>query len=134
MGVRKKILLVDDDLDTIKFLTFNFIREGYNVVSTSNGYEGIAIAEEIKPDIIISEIFLPGTNGIEMCRIIRSKEGFQTLPIIILSVSGDELHYLSAMFAGAHHYEMKPAKFSYLHERVLIALAEEVTVGALCSA
>ena len=124
MDLRKKILLVDDDADTIEFLTYNFQKSGFAIVSARDGNEGIEVAKETNPDIIIADVMMPQLNGIEMCRRIKHEKKFESLPFIFLSASGNENHFLSAMLAGTNYYEMKPIHFFHLRERVREVLGD----------
>ena len=70
----KKILLVDDESDILDFLSFNLSSAGYDVKTASNGEEGIRIANEFEPDLILLDMMMPEMDGIETCEKIRESE------------------------------------------------------------
>ena len=75
-----KILIVDDDIDTLKLVGLMLERQGYNIVVASNGKLGISKATEEKPDLILLDVMLPGVDGTTICREIRT---FSDVAIIL---------------------------------------------------
>ena len=67
----EKILVVDDEISLQETLDYNLKKQGYEVVTTGDGMDAIALAREVKPDLIILDIMLPGLDGLEVCRILR---------------------------------------------------------------
>jgi two-component system alkaline phosphatase synthesis response regulator PhoP len=118
MNVKRKILIVDDEPDIIEFLSYNFRKKGYEVVTANNGSNGIKSALSELPDIIISDILMPEMNGITMCRNLRILPGFDKIPVIFLSAVNDDYRVLSAMDAGADHYVSKPIRIEILGNMV----------------
>jgi two-component system alkaline phosphatase synthesis response regulator PhoP len=114
MNTSKKILLVDDEPDILEFLSYNFRKEGFNVVTAINGIEGIKKAEIELPQIIISDILMPELNGIEMCKAIREIPKLKLIPFLFLTAVNDDYKVLYAMLSGADQYVSKPIKFKYL--------------------
>ncbi len=76
-----KIILVDDDRITLSILHKVLSKAGYKVYPTTNGEEGLKLAESIHPDLVISDVLLPKTDGLELCRILLSKN----IPVILIS-------------------------------------------------
>ena len=107
-GINKSILLVDDEKDILDFLSYNFSKKGFDVHTAANAMEGIEMANEFNPDIIIADIRMPVTNGIEMCRIIKKNELTKDIPVLFLTADSDEYLALSAHYAGGVQYINKP--------------------------
>ena len=110
----KKILLVDDEPDILEFLSYNFRKEGFQVVTAINGLEGIKKAEVELPQLIISDILMPELDGIEMCKSIREMAELKCTPFLFLTAVNDDYKVLYAMLSGADQYVSKPIKFKYL--------------------
>jgi two-component system alkaline phosphatase synthesis response regulator PhoP len=113
----KKILLVDDEKDIVEFLDYNLRQEGFNVITA---YDGLETLEKIKenPDLIILDIMMPGMDGFEVCRRIRSMNGFQRTPIIFLTAKSGEVDEIKGLELGASDYIQKPISPRKLIARV----------------
>ncbi len=109
-----KILIVDDEPDILEFLSYNFRKKDFLVITANDGKEGIARAEVEYPDLIISDILMPQMDGIEMCEKIRSNTKFNATPFIFLTAVNDDYKVLYAMTSGANQFVSKPIKFEYL--------------------
>lgn len=117
----KKILLIDDEPDILEFLSYNFKKNGFVVSIANDGREGIEQAEATLPDIIVSDILMPGVSGIEMCKLLRNKPAFKDIPIIFLTAVNDDYQVMHAMLSGGDQYVAKPVRFDYL-----LALVKEI--------
>ncbi len=113
----KKILLVDDEPDIIEFLGYNLNREGFEVVSATDGIEALEKMSE-KPDLIILDIMMPNMDGFEVCKRIRSKESYKNIPIIFLTAKSSELDEIQGLELGATDYIKKPISPKKLIARV----------------
>ena len=103
----KKILVVEDTLDTRQMLHHYLKGEGYDVVTAADGREGLYMANAEKPDLIITDINMPEINGLELIRQLRTQPEFEDLPIIALTAYGiDERD--NAIRAGASRAADKP--------------------------
>lgn len=87
MKTKQKILVVDDDLDILSVVTISLKDKGYEVEGTLNGDETIKRVEEFKPDLIIMDIYLSGTNGKEICKKLKQTKKTRSIPIILISAS-----------------------------------------------
>ena len=119
-----KVLTIDDDSSMTELLGGLLHNHGMDVFSCNSGADGINLARKHNPDIIIVDLLLPGTNGWEVCKALRT---FTNAPIAILSALDDPTTISSALDAGADDYMTKP-----ISTRVLIAhiknLARRYTV------
>lgn len=104
---KHQILLVEDDLDTLDYLEKN-LSEEFRVIKTSNGNEALTIAQEINPDIVISDVVIPGLAGDELCRILKSSEATSHIPVILLTAMAAREAVVHGLEAGANDYIIKP--------------------------
>jgi two-component system phosphate regulon response regulator PhoB len=129
---RPKLLLVEDDASLRELLTWNFEREEFDVVSTSDGDEALLLAEESPPDIVILDWMIEGVSGIEVCRRLRRRPGTANVPIIMLTARGEEADRIRGLETGADDYVTKPfsprelvARVGAVLRRVRPALASQ---------
>ncbi len=104
----KKILIVDDDPNIIRSLTFVLGKGGYNTSSATNGEEALAKVRELKPDLIFLDIMMPKKNGYEVCQEIRSAPDLNGIYIIMLSAKGQEADKTKGLSLGANEFMTKP--------------------------
>ena len=125
MALQQKILLVDDEPDILEFLSYNFRKKEFNVITANNGLEGITKAQTEMPDIIVSDIMMPTMNGIELCKYVRNNSGTTLTPFIFLTALNDDYKVLHAMLSGADEFVTKPIRFEYLLAIVNRVIAEK---------
>ena len=101
-----KILVVEDTFDTRKLVKTMLTLEGYTVFEAADGKEGLEQAQWPHPDMILTDIRMPGMDGIEMVMRLREDESFTKTPILVLSAFGDEI--TQAINAGANGALLKP--------------------------
>jgi DNA-binding response OmpR family regulator len=106
-----KALIVDDDPAMIELLSLLLRSYGLDVISASDGQQGLQLARDEKVDIIMLDLMMPGTDGWQVCKTIRS---FSKVPIIVLSALDDPAIISSALDAGADDYMVKPVPSSVL--------------------
>ena len=82
---KKTILIVDDETDLLKLLNERLTNKGYSVITADNGDDGIRLAREKKPDLIILDILMPGISGTEVAQTLKGEPGTKTMPIIFLT-------------------------------------------------
>ncbi len=104
----KKILIIDDTDLMVKIISDILIQAGYEVVSATNGYDGIQKVREEKPDLILLDVVMPDIDGFEVCRILRDDDSNNLTPIIILTAQDNEDDKLSGLELGADDYIIKP--------------------------
>jgi CheY-like chemotaxis protein len=119
----KKILVVEDNLDTRELIHLHLTTEGFTVVTASNGREGLYLAAAEHPDLIITDISMPEIDGLELVRQLRTQSEFESLPILVLTAFGaDQMD--QAIKAGANRALNKPVHFDGLIDDVRELLAE----------
>lgn len=103
-----KILIVDDEPTNVKILTVCFQKEGFQVVSATNGAEGFALARTEHPDLILLDIMMPGENGFETCAKLKDDHATMDTPVIFLSAMDDVKNKIEGLSIGAVDYITKP--------------------------
>ncbi|MCC6748817.1 MAG: response regulator transcription factor [Deltaproteobacteria bacterium] len=112
----KKVLVIEDEPDMVRGLRDAMQFEGFVVLSACTGIEGIALAKQERPDLVILDLMLPDLNGYRACEEIR--RGNQQVPIIILSARGQEADKIRGLEAGADDYVTKPFSVGELLARI----------------
>ena len=115
MGERSRILVVDDETQITRVLKTTLNSQGYEVKSASDGESALNLALDWIPDLIVTDLSMPGMSGIELCRLVRERS---QVPIIVLSVRGEEKTKIEALDAGADDYVTKPFSVNELLARV----------------
>jgi DNA-binding response OmpR family regulator len=108
MTTKQRVLVIDDDPAALRLTGYIFQRAGYEVHEAANGTEGLAKAEEVKPDLVILDVMMPDVSGLEVCQQLRDRSGTAELPIIMLSAKGQVDDKISGFQAGADDYVPKP--------------------------
>jgi two-component system alkaline phosphatase synthesis response regulator PhoP len=119
MSIEKtKILLVDDEPDILEFISYNLIKEGFEVFTCNNGKEAIKIAQQEHPTLIILDVMMPDLDGIETCRVIRETPELKDVLIAFLTARNEDYSQIAGFDAGADDYINKPIKPRVLVSRV----------------
>ena len=113
-----KILIVDDELDILDFLSYNLKKEGFDVTTAANGKDALILAAQIKPNLIILDIMMPELDGIEVCRRLRAKAEFNETIIAFLTARDEDLSQIIALDVGGDDFIAKPIKPQVLVSRV----------------
>ena len=106
----KKILIVDDEPDIIEFLTYNLKKEGFDVISATNGKEGLEKARKEIPDLVVLDIMMPQMDGVEVCRRLREDASFDSTLIAFLTAREEDYIEIKALEEGGDDYITKPLK------------------------
>src|SRR5918998_2722106 len=104
----RKMLLADDSITIQKVVDLTFADEGMQVTTVSNGEQAIQKLEEIAPDIVLADVFMPGRNGYEVCEYIKRDERFRHIPVMLLVGSFEPFDEAEARRVGADDYLTKP--------------------------
>ncbi len=110
-----KILLVEDEAVLAETLRYNLQREGYEVLTASDGVQALDLARHAKPDLMVLDVMLPRLDGFTVCRILRKES---TLPILMLTARQDEVDRIAGLELGADDYVVKPFSLGELLARV----------------
>ena len=115
---KKKVLIADDEQDILEIISYNLLKEGYEIFTAKDGLEAIEKAAQVKPDLIILDIMMPKKTGIEVCEILRSQPTFHDTLIIFLTALSDEASQVKGLELGADDYINKPISPKVLVSRV----------------
>lgn len=113
------LLLVDDEPQITRVLRTSCSAHGYTVDVADNGHSALIAFEQLRPDLVVTDLSMPGMSGVELCRAIRNRS---TVPIIVLSVRDQEKVKVQALDAGADDYVTKPFQMEELLARIRSAL------------
>ena len=104
----KKILIVDDEADIIEILQFMLEANGYECVTAMDGEEGLKLAREISPDLIILDVMMPKINGYKISRLLKYDNKYKNIPIIMVTARSQEQDKLIGEETGVNEYISKP--------------------------
>ena len=125
----KNIIVVEDDLDIMELISFNLANEGHQVFEANDGEVGIDKARNNNPDLILLDLMLPGIQGLDVCRIIKSDQETKEIPIIMVTALGQEEDIVKGLETGADDYITKPFSIKVLIARVNAVLKRSNEVG-----
>ncbi len=114
-----KLLIVDDEPEIGELLTYNFRKKGFDVMTASNGITGLKALEKFTPDLIILDIMMPYSEGIEMCRQVKKQLRFSLTPVLFLSATSNQYLIRSAIKAGGKKLISKPIHMNDLIREVV---------------
>jgi DNA-binding response OmpR family regulator len=126
---KKRILVVDDEVDFVKMLQARLRIEGYEVLTAEDGIKGIQVARKEKPDLIILDIMMPGLDGHSVCDMLKKSALTWSIPVIYLTAKTGHADELLAMEKGAKYYLTKPYNPAMLMEMIKSALIENDSTG-----
>jgi two-component system alkaline phosphatase synthesis response regulator PhoP len=115
----KRVLVVDDDAKTVELVKLYLKRDGYRVLTAYDGIEALRLAREGHPDLIVLDLMLPGIDGLEVCRTLRSESD---VPVIMLTAKTTDQDKLVGLDLGADDYVTKPFSPRELAARVRAVL------------
>lgn len=113
---KQQILVVDDERDIQELVSYNLIKNGYQVTTVATGEEAITRARSDLPDLVVLDLMLPGVDGLDVCKALKNDPKTAHLPVIMLTAKGEEVDVVTGLEVGADDYITKP--FS---PRVLVA-------------
>ena len=116
----KKIVLIEDDSDLFSLLKYNLEKEGFQLVGSQTGKGALELCRRERPDLIILDIMLPDSDGIEICKGIRSRQDLAHIPVIFLTARASETDRILGLELGANDYIVKPFFIRELIARIKI--------------
>ncbi len=124
---RASVLIVEDN-DELRSFTQRILSPSYNVLLASNGQEGLQVAKQHWPDLIITDVMMPIMDGIEMIKHIKEDDDIYAIPIIVLSAKADMSDCIEAVQMGVDDYVTKPFSTNYLKARVSALIARHANL------
>ncbi len=119
---KKKVLIVEDDADIAATVEYNLQQEGYEVRVVEDGRNAFPVAKSFQPDIVLLDVMLPGMDGFEICRKIKSDERTSGIPVVMLTVKAGEVDVVLGLELGADDYIAKPFSVRVLMARIKTVL------------
>ncbi|MGG7097577.1 response regulator transcription factor [Clostridium sardiniense] len=127
---QEKILIVDDEEHILELLKFNIKNAGYEVITANNGLDGVKLAKEEKPDLVLLDLMLPGMDGYDVCKEIKKNKETNNTAIIMLTAKGEELDKILGLELGADDYMTKPFSIRELLARVKAVLRRSINTNS----
>ena len=115
---KENILIVDDEEDVLELLRFNLEKDGYKTETAVSGEEALKKAKAKRPDLIILDLMLPGIDGLEVCKKLKSDTKTENIPVIMLTAKSEESDIITGLELGAQDYITKPFSPKVLIARV----------------
>lgn len=122
MSDKQTILVVDDEQDLLDLIEYNLKKEGFDVLKAEDGKEGIAVAREHLPSLVLLDIMMPKMDGLEVVEIMRNDDKLKHIPIIFLTARGDEKTEVEGLNKGGDDYITKPISTTKLISRIKAVL------------
>jgi PleD family two-component response regulator len=116
-ALRRKVLLVDDST-TALVMEEVLLRSQFEIVKATSGAQALELAANVKPDLILLDVVMPGMDGFETCRRLRSLDATRTTPILMVSTRGQPENVAAASAAGASGYVTKPIVARHLRSKI----------------
>ncbi len=116
------ILVVDDEQDILDLVEYNLIKQGYEVLTSDNGRDGIQMAKKHRPGLILLDIMMPRMDGHQVCQNLKQDPELRDIPIIFLTARSDEQSEVRGLEEGADDYLSKPISIAKLMSRIKAVL------------
>ena len=126
----KKIMLtLDDEEHILDLLEYNLEKNGYEVLRAETGEKGLTVLKNMQVDLVLLDYMLPGMDGIEVLKAIRSTKGLESLPVLMLTAKGEEFDKVLGLEMGADDYLVKPFSMRELGARIRAILRRMDPLG-----
>jgi len=119
---KKKILVVDDEVNIVELIKMNLEASGYDVIEAYTGMEAITKTNSFIPDLILLDLMLPDIDGMQLCQMLRLNEKTKDIPIIMITAKSEETDKVQGLHMGADDYITKPFGIRELEARVATVL------------
>ena len=125
------VLVVDDEKDILELIRYNLQKEGYRVTTVTTGEEGLQKTRELKPDVLVLDLMLPGLDGLSVCNRLKRVETTRAVPVIMLTAKAEDSDVVTGLEIGADDYVTKPFSPKVLTARIRAVLRRTVESDAL---
>ncbi|MCS7259787.1 MAG: diguanylate cyclase [Anaerolineae bacterium] len=122
MTEKARVLVVDDDPDMVRLLKYALCKDGYHVAVATNGADALRQALELRPQVVITDLMMPGIDGTALCRELKSNPDLHPVYVIILTARDERESYVANLESGADDYIVKPAALHELRARIEVGL------------
>ena len=127
----KPLILIVEDNEDFRFYLKDNLKQSYTVIEASTGEEGWDKALAQRPALIVTDIMMPGLNGLDFCRMVKSDQRVSHTPVILLTARSEDEQYLEGFQAGADDYIPKPFNFQVLESRIRNLISSRQSLHAL---
>jgi CheY-like chemotaxis protein len=121
---RLHVLLVENDDDARTLYGFMLVKAGFQVTAVKNGFEALAVMQEHRPNLVITDLAMPVLSGVELIKLIRNRDDYADIPMIAMTAHGEKIRRL-ATAAGANKAMDKPISEGELCEAIDIVLSHK---------
>lgn len=121
---QRKILAIDDENDVLLIIKTALTGEGYDIITASNGFDGLALAEDEEPDLILLDMRMPEMSGMEVLEQLRGHEKTREIPVIVLTGISDKAKIREALDKGINYYIVKPFECQDLVSKINLAIQD----------
>jgi DNA-binding response OmpR family regulator len=123
----KKIVLIEDDADLFTLLKYNLEKEGFSMVGSQTGKGALELCRRVRPDLVLLDIMLPDSDGLDICKGIRNDLELMQVPIIFLTARASETDRIVGLELGANDYIVKPFFIRELIARIKLQFRSQAT-------
>src|SRR6201996_2170231 len=123
----KKILVIEDDADLFSLLKYNLEKEGFALTGLQTGKGAVDLCRQVRPDLILLDIMLPDSDGLDICKSIRKDPDLAAIPIIFLTARASETDRIVGLELGANDYVVKPFFVRELIARIKLQFRNQTT-------
>ena len=116
------VLVVEDEEDIQELIRYNLAREAYKVTCVTSGEDALKSARRLSPDLMVLDLMLPGVDGLEVCRHLKSDPSTSDIPVVMVTARGEESDVVAGLEMGADDYVTKPFSPRLLLSRVKAVL------------
>ncbi len=117
-GEKKKIIVVEDEVDLLSVLTIRLCSKGFEVLTAENGSDGLLLIRENRPDLALLDVLLPGMNGLKICGAVKSDPVLKHIPVIMVTAAAGRKDIEDGFKSGADAYIIKPYEWEELYENI----------------
>ena len=130
MSTKKPVILIaDDDPEILTMLGIRLSKKGYQVLEAVDGNQTINLARKHHPDLVLLDVMMPGKNGWEVAKEIRSDDDLKNIGIVMLTAIGEKVNELTSPLYGADAYVDKPFDFNDLEKKIKTILDEKASLS-----
>ena len=116
--MKNKVAVIEDDRDINELIAYNLQKEGYNVIRSLDGGQGLFLIQKERPDLVLLDLMLPGMDGLEICQALKQGDATKDIPVIMITAYGDADTERKALAGGADALLTKPIDFDALRNRI----------------
>jgi DNA-binding response OmpR family regulator len=121
------ILIADDDPQILTMLGIRLVKKGYEILEAVDGLQTLSMARQHRPDLVLLDVMMPGKNGWEVAKELRSDEELRNVGIVMLTAIGEKVNELTSPLYGADAFVDKPFDFADLEAKIKAVLSERAS-------